>query len=111
MKIGLTLFELTASGGEQRQVLRLAQGLRRLGHQVPVYTYRYSRSTCFPELASGLDIHAVHVLASNTPPTISTSAPRLLSVAARRYFLESRRLGRSIGKVDILNAHSRPAHR
>ncbi|HLK32179.1 MAG TPA: glycosyltransferase [Terriglobales bacterium] len=111
MKIGLLLFELTASGGEQRQILRLAQGLGRLGHAVSVYAYRYSPGNCFPELAAGLDVRALHVLEEAQLPAVRRHAAGMLGVAARRYFLESRLLARSVGEADVLNAHGRPAHR
>jgi glycosyltransferase involved in cell wall biosynthesis len=111
MHIGLISFELTASGGEQRQVLRLARGLRQLDHEVTIYAYRYNPTACYPSLAQGLNIRAVHTLSKDEIPTCRMSPSGVLSVAIRRYFLESRVLERLIGDEDVLNAHSRPAHR
>jgi glycosyltransferase involved in cell wall biosynthesis len=111
MKIGLLSFELTASGGEQRQILRLAQGLGRRGHEVTVYAYRYSPGRCFPELAAGLDIRALQVLDDRSLPALRRGAAGMVGVAARRYFLETRRLARALGQTEVLNAHSRPGHR
>jgi glycosyltransferase involved in cell wall biosynthesis len=111
MNIGLILFELNASGGEQRQVLRLGRGLRELGHEVTIYAYRYNPTACYPSLAQGLNIRAVHTLSDDQVPTSRSSPSGVLSVAFRRYFLESRVLERLIGDEEVLNPHSRPAHR
>jgi len=111
MNIGLISFELAASGGEQRQVLRLARGLRGLGHEVTVYAYRYNPTACYPSLAQGLNIRAVHTVSDDQVPTSRSSPSGVLSVAFRRYFLESRVLERLIGDEEVLNPHSRPAHR
>lgn len=112
MKVGLILFELTASGGEQRQVLRFAHGLLALNHQVTIYAYRYSPAVCYPNLTSGLDIRAVHTLEEEGLPTFRSAALGLVSVAARRYFFESHVLAGLIGKEEeALNPHGRPAHR
>lgn len=111
MKVGLILFELTANGGEQRQVLRLGKGLRDLGHRVTLYAYRYSPAGCYPSLAEGLNIRAVHTLHDHEISVHRTSAQAVLGVALRRYFLESRVFEHLIRDEEVLNPHSRPAHR
>lgn len=111
MRVGLIDFELTASGGEQKQTLEFARGLRELGHEVSIYAYRYSPAHCYPELAREFDIHAVHVWHGERPPDWRSNNLGALSVAARRYFLESRHLERFLGQVDVLGPQSRPAHR
>jgi D-inositol-3-phosphate glycosyltransferase len=111
MKIGVIGFELTTSGGDQRLLLRLAGGLRRLGHQVTIYAYRYSPRFCYPELSREFDIRAVHIHPDESLPACRSTRMGILGVAARRYFLESRHLARFLGNVDVLNPIGRPAHR
>jgi glycosyltransferase involved in cell wall biosynthesis len=110
MRIGIISFEMTSSGGEQRQVLRLAKELQEMGHTATIYAYRYSPAYCYPALGSGLSIRAVETV--NEQQLASGASPvSKLSVAARRYFLESRVLAQQVGPVDVLNPHGRPAHR
>ncbi|MGA8153338.1 MAG: glycosyltransferase family 4 protein [Terriglobales bacterium] len=111
MKIGLIGFELTSSGGDQIHLLRLGRCLRKLGHEVIIYAYRFSPSFCHPTIAREFDIRAVHVLKDERLPVCRTTSLGVLSVAARRYFLESRHLQRYLGDVDVLNPVGRPAHR
>lgn len=110
MRIGLLSFELTVSGGEQRQLLWLARELQEMGHDVAVYAYRYNAASCYPALAHQLDIRRVRKVADPVLTPRSSSLGRL-SFAAQRYFFESRVLARMIESVDILNPHGRPAHR
>lgn len=111
MKVGLIDFELTTSGGEQQQTLEFAKGLRELGHEVSIYAYRYSPAHCYPELAREFDIHAVHVWRGEQPPNWRSTSLGALSVAVRRYFLESRHFEHFLGSVDVLGPQGRPAHR
>ncbi len=110
MRIGLLSFEMTASGGEQRQVLWLARELEERGHQVILYAYRYDPASCYPEVARHVEIRCVEQVAAGRlrPPS---NALGVLSRAAQRYFLESRALARLVDSVDVLNPHGRPAHR
>lgn len=111
MKIGLVGFELTTSGGDQIHLLRLGRSLRRLGHEVIVYAYRFSPSFCHPTIAREFDIRAVHVLKDERVPVWRSGSLGILGVAIRRYFLESRHLERYLGEVDVLVPVGRPAHR
>ena len=110
MRIGLLSFELTANGGEQRQLLRLANELQARGHQVSVYAYRYNPAGCYPALTSRLDIRCVERLGADRLAYRSTTLGALAS-ALKRYSFESRKLARLLAAVDVLNPHGRPAHR
>lgn len=111
VRIGLVGFELTTSGGDQIHLLRLGHCLRKLGHEVIVYAYRFSPSSCHPTIAREFDVRAVHVLGDDRVPVYRSSSLGILGVAARRYFLESRHMDRYLGDVDILVPVGRPAHR
>jgi glycosyltransferase involved in cell wall biosynthesis len=107
----MILFELTTSGGDQRLMLRLARGLRHLGHEVTIYAYRFNPRFCYPALTREFDVRAVHTLTDERVPVCRSTRLGILGVAARRYFLESRHLARYLGDVDVLNPVGRPAHR
>jgi glycosyltransferase involved in cell wall biosynthesis len=110
MRIGLLSFELTSNGGEQRQLLRLADELQARGHHVWVHAYRYNPAACYPTLTGRLDIRCVERLRADRLAGRSTALGTLAS-AVKRYSLESRRLARFLARVDVLNPHGRPAHR
>jgi len=54
------MWDLSISGGSQRQALELARYLLRMGHQVKIYCAYINRSRCYPELLDGLDITAMN---------------------------------------------------
>jgi glycosyltransferase involved in cell wall biosynthesis len=54
------MWDLSISGGSQRQALELARYLLRKGHTVKVYCAYLNRSKCYPELLNGLDITAMN---------------------------------------------------
>ncbi len=53
MKIALIVKKMTVPGGVQRQALSLGRELVRMGHEVKVYTFDYSKD-CLPDLVSEL---------------------------------------------------------
>lgn len=110
MRIGLVSFEMTTSGGGQRQLLQLAIELRELGHDVTLYACRYNPTGCYPALNSQVEIRCLEQFAAEQLPDHSSS-PGILASSARRYFLESRALARRIESADIINGHDRPGHR
>jgi len=60
MRIALVVWDLSISGGTQRQALELARYLQRRGHEVVVYCAYINRSKCYPELLKELNIVATH---------------------------------------------------
>jgi len=110
MRIALVSFEMTTSGGGQRQLLQLAIELRELGHDVTLHAYQYNPAGCHPALSSQVEIRCIEQFAAEQLPD-RTSSFRILANAARRYFIESRALARRIEAADIINGHDRPGHR
>lgn len=59
MKIALIHLNLSTESGDPRMFFSIVQGLRRLGHEVIVYTAEFDRDNCFPNLNRDLDIRVV----------------------------------------------------
>ena len=59
MKIAIVVWDLSISGGTQRQVLELAHYLVGKGHVVKVYCAYLNRSRCYPGRLEGLEISAM----------------------------------------------------
>ena len=57
VKIALIVWDLTVSGGTQRQAIELASRLSH--HDVTVYCYAFDRERCYPELTSHLRVENV----------------------------------------------------
>ena len=56
MKIAILEYDLSISGGGQRQVLELATYLQKKGHIVKIYCIYLDKKECFPNLINFLDI-------------------------------------------------------
>lgn len=110
MRIGLLSFEMTASGGEQRQVLQLAKCLRDAGHESFVFACRSDSEVCYPDLIHQIPVRSLEQQ-SQVRVVPGTKAVSMLSSAVRRYFVEARRMAPLLEGVNILNPHGRPAHR
>lgn len=113
MKAAILLGELTARGGAPRQALELAARLESFGHSATVYAVRYCPETCYPELASSLDIRAVERLTRKELEIRPSRPHHGLRHGLRRHFVESRALARLVARerYDILNPHVRGATR
>ncbi len=57
MRIAFLHRALDIAGGAERQLLSLAQHLRRMGHDVEIFTNDLRRNECFPELLQGISVH------------------------------------------------------
>ena len=73
MKIGLIHLNLTTESGDPRMFFSIAQALRRLGHEVVIYTAEFDKEKCFPILNRDLDIRVVPSRASFASVTNDTS--------------------------------------
>jgi len=60
MRIALVVWDLSISGGTQRQALELARYLQRRGHEVKVYCAYINKSKCYPDLLNELTVIAMH---------------------------------------------------
>jgi len=56
MKIAIILYRMNIKGGTQRQALFLARELKKYGHDVTFYTFKYDRERCFSELLEGMRV-------------------------------------------------------
>lgn len=56
MKVGLIIHRLISKGGTQRQVLSLAQELKKKGHSVKVYAFECDPAGTYTDLIDGLEI-------------------------------------------------------
>ena len=99
MKIGITIHELVNEGGGERQCMALARGLRRLGHDVTLYTSVYDPH-CFAEIGREIKVVEVGRGALSGLP---------LPLFARGYF-DMRRMATAVREhQDIWNPHHWPA--
>lgn len=107
MKIGMIHLNLATESGDPRMFLSIAQGLRRLGHEIAVYAAEFDREKCFPDLNRNLDIHVVPPRAPLMPVVDGATglAGRIAKrVARNRLFADAaRRIGAVLPKdLDVL---------
>jgi len=110
MKIALVVWDLSVSGGTQRQALELAHYLQKVGHTVKIYCAYLNRSKCYPERLKGLDIVPMmkgDYLASKAKPR------RWLFYPLEPLFTEeAKSFARNMEKgFDIVNPHEHRAYR
>lgn len=68
MKIAMIQTPLVGRGGGQRQILKLALELQRLGHHVEIFTNAVNPEECYPDLLKNLTVNVVpHPLGSKMP--------------------------------------------
>lgn len=65
MRIAVVVWDLTISGGTQRQALELALRLS-AAHDVRVVAHAFNAQTCHPDLSSQLDVRAVRTVAKRS---------------------------------------------
>ena len=71
---------LTGRGGGERQILRLAIELQKIGHEVEIFTNAVNEEKCYPDMLKNLTIKVIpHPLAGKVP---SRLAPRFASTMA-----------------------------
>lgn len=56
MKIAILHPSLDVQGGAERQILKLAEGLQKKGHEITIYVSKLNSERCYPELISNLKI-------------------------------------------------------
>src|SRR3989338_3305982 len=59
MHIAIIVRRLTNFGGVQRQALSLAHELKKMGHDIRLYTFAYDRERCYPELVGDIPVRAL----------------------------------------------------
>jgi glycosyltransferase involved in cell wall biosynthesis len=99
---------LTGRGGGERQILRLAIELQKLGHEVKIFVNAVDEEACYPNLLNKVKIIVIpHPLARFKPLYIRVAKKRVPwydSILPRMI-----NIGRSIPKgFDIINNHNFP---
>jgi len=108
MRIAMLHTPLGGRGGGERQILRLAVELQKLGHEVEIFTNAVDEETCYPNLLNKVTINVV-------PHPLTCLRPFYRRVAKKRaIFYDSvfpcmLNIGRKIPKgFDIINNHNFP---
>jgi glycosyltransferase involved in cell wall biosynthesis len=133
MKIAMIQTPLVGRGGGQRQILRLATELQKLGHHVEIFTNAVDPEECYPDLLKNLKVNVIpHPLGRKMPRWLTpietyrktagsdneeTSALRnwMRKNMGRQFYtipyelLAMLNIGRKIPKgFDIINNHNYP---
>lgn len=117
MRIAMIIRRLDLKGGSQRLFLYIANQYRRLGHQVKIYAFFYSKEKCFPDLLEGFEIVALDQKFAADPEFKSLRKLPLLRYLATLFTTwHETRSARALARLmnhdfDILNPHERVAHR
>lgn len=84
MRVAVIHSRLDRRGGTQRKVLSCALALKKLGHEVTVYTLAYDKNKCYPEILKDLRVTAL----SGYSPSAQKS--RIPFLGPLNYFIYSR---------------------
>lgn len=122
--IAIIVWDLSVSGGTQRQALELAQQLLRMGASVDVYTHHLDRKLCYPSLLRGLRILEIDSSADRRAkgwrifklPIVGARLKRFLDelyFSYRSHDVQIKELAHKMIETDydIVNAHDSPAHK
>jgi len=94
MRIAMIHTPLTGRGGGERQILRLAIELQKLGHEVEIFTNAVDKQACYPNLVNKVTINVI------SHPLDRFKPYRRIAII---------NIGRSIPKrFDIINNHNFP---
>lgn len=82
MRIAMIHTPLHGRGGGERQILRLAIELQKIGHEVEIFTSVVNEERCYPDMLKKLTVNVIlHPLAGKVSPRL---APRFASTSAPR---------------------------
>ncbi|MDP3727054.1 MAG: glycosyltransferase family 4 protein [bacterium] len=110
MNIAIIVRRLDGKGGTQRQALILARELISRGHGVKLYTLRFNKERCYPELSSNLDIASLERVLSGFPRRWAAFLGRFSGFLQETYL--AKRLSLLIDRgTEILNPHDSVAYR
>ena len=117
MKIAMIMRRLDLKGGSQRLFLYIANQYRRLGHDVKIYAFFYSKERCFPDLLEGFEVVALdQKFAADPEFKALRRIPILRYVATLLTMRHETRTAKVLARLmtpdaDILNPHERVAER
>jgi glycosyltransferase involved in cell wall biosynthesis len=99
---------LTGRGGGERQILRLAIELQKLGHEVKIFVNAVDEETCYPNLLNKVTINVIsHPLVRFKP--LYRRVVKKRGIFYDSVFPRMINIGRSIPKgFDIINNHNYP---
>jgi len=110
MKIAIIVKKLNIKGGTQRQALSLAKELKKLGHEIKLYTFFYSNENCYADLLEGFEVIVL-------PPRKETNAAkRFFSIQMIETIREENRIARELAlridtDIDLLNPHDQVSYK
>jgi glycosyltransferase involved in cell wall biosynthesis len=106
MKIAMLHTSLTARGGGERQILRLAVELQKRGHEVKFFVNAVDEEKCYPELLNKVAINVIpHPLARFK--SLYRKAAKKRVILYDSVFPRMINMGRSVSKeFDIINNHN-----
>lgn len=117
MKIAIIVHHLDVNGGTQRQAVWLASTLSGRGHEVKLYTFRYSPEECYPELLKELEVVSLFVGKNSMPNWIRMRNVPVLKYLGTLFSIqrETKQARVLAGMIDhdteLLNPHDRVGHR
>lgn len=110
MKIAIVVWDLSVSGGTQRQALEFARYLKRSGHEVKLYSAYLDRSKCYPGLIEGLEVASLHE--KEYAKTRNEVITWVLHPLEPFFPSEEKHLARMIPSgFDVVNCHDQRAYR
>ncbi|MGD9962474.1 MAG: glycosyltransferase family 4 protein [Thermoplasmata archaeon] len=112
IKIAMIVWDMTMSGGTQRQALELARYLMRKGHTVDMFCHSLDEARCYPDLLKGLNVVAVDKNVPQGSGRRSLSRRWALYPLEPLFTREERELADMIPPgYDVLNPHEHRAYR
>ncbi len=119
MKIGLVTFGVTGRGGTQRQFLSLAKELKRVGHDVAIYTLDFIPEQSYDELLDGLRVVVAENLREDplylhSKPAVMGLLGKTVAKLRRKSFTAeaSRRLAEKIDTdTEVVNTHDADSYK
>lgn len=107
MNIAFIVRRLNVRGGTQRQVLSLAQELKKMGHRITIYAVSYDPENCYTDLLHGLEVVALDRVSAGSKST---------EYHFLREFFKEHRVAKKLALLisrdtDILNPHDQVSYK
>jgi glycosyltransferase involved in cell wall biosynthesis len=77
MKVAMIHTPLVGRGGGERQILKLATELQRIGHEVEIFTSAVNEEKCYPDMIKNLTVNVIpHPLEKKMPKWLTPLEPQ-----------------------------------
>ncbi|HEY4479403.1 MAG TPA: glycosyltransferase family 4 protein [Candidatus Paceibacterota bacterium] len=111
MRIAMIFRKLNVKGGTQRQGLSLARELKKMGHDIKIYTLNLDREKCYPEL---LNLFEVKTLKDNEKD--APYYPMFLTKIGVTEVSKENKLAQDLAEImddnfDLLNPHDQVSYK